>query len=394
MIKSLFNKASLAFLMLAFLASCQSAIEPKPYKPQVDLSAQEKLNKIKNFKFSSRESQIRHGNKLALDIIEKYEREGKKLNEEVSKVQYERLIKIFKRLHKISYINGESWNIVMLPDKQANAYTTFGTVIFINYGLVQALKFDDEIASILANKLASITVKNNYPATIEGQNAIDKLAILYTSLAGYDPNSYLRVWQKIFRKYGENNELFENQNINSRKFNQIELLVQKSKKYLIPGKINPNYNYILKNNSIYQNYSNSNETYNPKPPYNNADYNIYESEYLENTNKEEAKDANQLNSNQLNVSELKEIESKMQVKGADKKPNGDIVLNIKYAGTKPISNLAIKAVTEKGQSVYRYGSIIAPNQVFDANFSSDALGMGGGSRPKMKLVVDEANYLN
>lgn len=391
MIQNISCQVFKALIVLFLVTSCQNAINSKPYKSTANLSVQEKLDKLKGFNFSSRESQIKHGNKLALDIIEKYEQEGKKLNENINKVQYQRLVNIFNRLHKISYLSNENWNVVMLPDNEINAYSTFGTVIFINYGLAEAIKFDDEIASILANKLANVTARNYPSPARQGLNELDRLAILYTSLAGYDPNAYSRIWQKIFEKQGENNSFVEEQRIVTSKFYKMQLIAQKAKQYLVPGKINPNYSYILKNNSIYQTYNEDADAI-PKSLNNLNSYNNdegYKNNYLEEN------DIEKLNqNNELNITALKEIESKMQVKGADKKPNGDIVLKVKYAGTKPINNLAIKAVTEQGQSIYHHGSVIGPNQVFNANFSADALGMDGNSRPKMKLVVDEANYLN
>lgn len=385
---------------------------------------------------ADRRNQIIEGNQAAQKIIDGYYQKGAKLNEDLSQIQYQRALGIFNRVHSVSHLRNEKWTLVLLPDREFNAFVTGGTVLFVNKGLMDNLSFDDEIAAVMAHEIAHVSsnhvferkgstiasmlggsksaktsaVQAGYSTNDEAE--ADKVGILYVALAGFDPFSASRIWKKIYNQQGNYGQMYQTHPISSTRMKTAEITAQQVKQYQIPGQINPDFASILSGNSLYQTQQENDFVGpllgdDPQP----ASSTIGTSQtansalqpgkgagllaafqtastYYE--KKEEAK--TQAVNQATRIATLQEIQSKMQIMGAKKLDDKTFAMQIQYNGVKPVENLAIIAVTESNKSLFRPGKTIAPQETFTANFDSVILEPVNGFRPKMKLVVDEGSY--
>ena len=408
-------KNSLVFLLLVALASCQTLQQADKalYDGANRFSSKDLVTGERKLNFASREEQIKQGNAEALKIISDYESKGARLNEKLDANQYSRLQNIFKNIHQVSHLRDEVWQVVLLPEKEFNAFVTGGTFVFVNYGLMQSSPFDDEIAAVISHEISHVSANHvfernasNTASMLAGsklakssfmQSAYsqkdeleaDKIGVLYMTLAGYDPEASARVWEKIYSRKGNDGQVISTHPLAGQRLAQNRQTVNAVKQYLVPGQINPNYAYILEHNPLWNKGS-----FTSSIPAGAGGGIASMAETALNYYKEKQQ-AKQISAENINrVMNLKEVEKNMKILGARKLDDGKIALDIQYTGTAAITGLAIKAVTENSESIYRHQEAILPNQNFSAVFGSELFQNADGNKPKMKLVVDEAYYSN
>ncbi len=421
----------LTFLTL-LLTSCETmqALDKGLYDVTDRVTTKDLVTGQRTLSTANRDKQIAQGNQAAEQVMNSYIEKGAKLNAQLNAGQYNRAMAIFERVHAVSHTRNEQWTLVLLPDTDFNAFVTGGTYIFINKGLMDQLSFDDEIAAVIAHEIAHVSANHIFEkdgammASAIGRSKVsqtnsfqagystndeaeaDKIGILYMALAGYDPYSAGRIWQKMYNKKGNAGQMVQSHPISSDRMSAANKVAESVKKYQIPGEINPDFASILKANTLYQTQG---DVVGPQLGSTNLNTNIpasqqnsqvpvgsglvsalqTASDYYQ--KKESAK--SQGLQQTYRVTTLQEIQKNMQIAGGKMVDANNFDMQIQYKGTTPVANLAIMAVSESNSSLYRHTQTVNPGDIFTANFSSSILQSADGQKPKIKLVVDEGNYV-
>lgn len=405
------SQVAFIIFLLAAVQSCTvgNAVDRGLYSVANAVSSEDLITGRRKLSAADREKQIAQGNAYIKKLVNKYRKEGKKINEDLDANQYYRALGIFKKVHAVSHLRNEKWDLYLVPEDSFNAYTTGGTAIVVNLGLMKKLAFDDEVAAVIAHEIAHVAANHVFErqATMMAglvaksktikQGAVqaayshndeaeaDKVGILYDALAGYDPMSASRIWAKIYRERGNNGQSYQDHPISSERLKNAKDVAEKVEQYYIPGRQNPNFEAILFNNSLYQKQLSSYKA-------GSGGGVAAVAETLANyyAAKQNAKKEAFRQSQRIGV--LKDIQSNMKIVNGKMLDNGKVAMLVQYTGSRPIGRLAIKAVSPSGSSIYRHNSVVHPNEKFTAQFSGGILKTSDGSKPKIKLVVDEGKY--
>ena len=89
---------------------------------------------------------------------------------------------------------------------------------------------------------------------------------------------------------------------------------------------------------------------------------------------------------------LEEVQKNMQIMNGKRVSDENFAMVVKYTGSKAVKNLQVKAVTQFNQSLYSHDDVIEPQSSFTALFDSKILDSASGEKPKLKLVVSNAEY--
>lgn len=90
---------------------------------------------------------------------------------------------------------------------------------------------------------------------------------------------------------------------------------------------------------------------------------------------------------------LREIQSNLKLIDTGKAQDGSIGMRFQYVGQRPVGNLALKAVSKTGESVFRVRNVVNPGTQFNAFFRPEIVDTSLGANQKVKLLVDEGAYL-
>lgn len=112
---------------------------------------------------------------------------GKSVHQSVAKkykfpdspAQLERLRRIGERLAKVSDRQDYEYHFYLLEDDAMNAFTTPGGNIYVNTGLLDKLKSDDQVASVLAHEIGHCAARHTikkFQAAL-GYNIISAIVI-------------------------------------------------------------------------------------------------------------------------------------------------------------------------------------------------------------------------
>ncbi len=408
------KKLFLCFIIANFLSACQTmqAVDRTLYNAANKVTTKDLVTGRRSISSADRPSQIAKGNQAAKKIIDGYIQKGAKLNENLSKSQYERALAIFNRVHSVSHLRGEEWQLILLPDNQFNAFVTGGTYLFVNKGLMDKLSFDDEVAAVIAHEIAHISANhvferegsmmasmlagsksaktNSYQAgfSTNDEYEADNIGILYMALAGYDPYATGRIWQKIYSSSGTFGQAYQTHPITSERMQNANAIASKVKQYQISGTINPDFANILSGNNLYQTAS---EQALPQAGMGGglAAVLMTATDFYAKKTRAKSQAASQTN----RIATLREIQQNMQIIGAEKLDENSFAMKVQYNGNMPVKNLAVMAVSPERQSLYRVKNIVQPNSSFTAIFDNSVLVMSDGSKAKMKLVVDEGVFV-
>ena len=223
--------------------------------------------------FHARREQIIQGNAAMRRIVKKYDR----LNAKVDQRSYSRLLNIFKRIHAVSHFANENWKVLLLPEDEFNAFVTGGTYVAVFQGLMDDVQDDAAIAAVIGHEIGHVAANHvferqqlfialaevaladgpvtgsrfAYSALNEGE--ADKIGVVYTALAGYDPQAISRLWGDIARKYGDDWSWFRTHPASSDRTRTTRTLANRARQYYIPGARNPNYDKLVRCNDFWCN---------------------------------------------------------------------------------------------------------------------------------------------
>ena len=223
--------------------------------------------------FHDRSEQISRGNAIMERIVGKY----RYINRDVDPRNYARLLAIFGRIHRVSHYAHEDWEVLLLPEESFNAFVTGGTCIAVHWGLMDLIQDDAAVAAVLGHEIGHVTANHVF----EKQGALirlaestfgdgsrtgsafayntlneveaDKIGIVYTALAGYDPRAVSVIWDRIARQYGDNWSWFRTHPANSDRARATAAMADRARPYFTPGRINPNHAALARCNLFWCN---------------------------------------------------------------------------------------------------------------------------------------------
>jgi predicted Zn-dependent protease len=273
--KSLFLLAAVT----VFLSGCQTLkkVDQSLYQVAESVSERDRVTGQRTLSMANRQTQIKQGNAHIEAILAKEKKEKRPVNAALNKKQYYRLLKVFDRIHQVSHLKHERWQPILIKRDSFNAFTTGGTYIVVHTQLMDILKDDSELAAVIGHEIAH-TVANHvferqshaqisalagsnsarrsgYQAafTHESEREADKIGILYSALAGYDPMAASRIWQRKYTEQGNARALFLHSHpVNAERYQETLAAGKAVKQYYRKGQINPRSAQILDNNVLWR----------------------------------------------------------------------------------------------------------------------------------------------
>lgn len=274
-----FNKRAVFLLAILFLCSnlvaCES-IDKALYSATDSLTSVDRVTGERSLNIYSRAEQIQKSNAMTNQMVQQqYLDQGKKINSELDMKAYKRLQRIFEPIHQVSHLRDEKWSVILLPEDSFNAFVMGGTYVLVNKGLMDEVKSDDELAYILGHEIAHVAANHVYEGqsynmgallagsksvkrssfqaayTHENEEEADRVGLLYSTLAGYDPMASKESWVRMGSMHGQNAANYSTHPIAKERAETNEKLATLYKEYYKPGIINPNYKEILKNNTVF-----------------------------------------------------------------------------------------------------------------------------------------------
>lgn len=378
--------------LIAVLTGCAD-LDKSLYAVGNGVSSIDRVTGQRSLNLTSRPQQIEKGNQIAQQIInELYIAKNKPINEKLDTVQYDRVKKIVDRIISVSHLSGESWDAYLVPDDDFNAYTTGGTKIVINKGLLDQVKNDDEIAAVLGHEIAHVAANHIFEGqanalaesiksskvvkrqsfqsafTMANEEEADKIGTLYAVLAGYDPYAASSIWKRMYEHEG-NFSLFGNDHpMNGKRYEKTKQLGDEYNQYYIPGQINPDHSEILRKAFLVSS---------PQSlaPGEGGGALAVLAATLDGVNKyygaklEEKKQKEQIQRDQI---------ASQSIKPGWRKVTGPhtVAVNMHYTGNTPLSSISMLAKLGDETAVSNIDSPIAPNSVFKIEFEFPKTNLG------------------
>ena len=276
--KPLYSNILIYLSAILLLSGCQTlqSVDQGLYNIAESVSEKDRVTGQRSLSLASRSQQIQQGNAAVEQLLAAEQKAGRKTNQQLDKTQYWRMVQIFDRIHRVSHLNDERWQPILIDRDSFNAFTTGGTYIVVHRGLMTQLKDDDEVAAVLAHEVAhtvanhvfeaqslqqvtalansSSSGRDGYRAAFTQKNEYeaDRIGVLYSALAGYDPMAASRIWKRQYEAEGNRRGLFfQSHPINSDRERVNRINGEKVKPYYQAGRINPNHAQLLQNNALW-----------------------------------------------------------------------------------------------------------------------------------------------
>jgi len=270
-------KQSCLYVAALLFSGCATmqAIDRGMYSAAEAVTERDQVTGRRTLSLEDRASQIQKGNHLAEQFVSEAKASGKGLNAEYDPVAYERIRKIFMRLHQVSHVRDEQWTPILVEETAWNAFTTGGTYFVINSSLEKDLKDDSELANVIAHEMAHTVANHVFESqsymqlnalagshsarrdtfqsafTHEDEAEADRIAILYCALAGFDPYAGARIWQRMYQQTGNDAHFVQDHPMNSERAAQAQQVATTVARYYNPGQMNPDYFSILQSNAVF-----------------------------------------------------------------------------------------------------------------------------------------------
>lgn len=243
------------------------------YDVHRSITQEDKITGQRVLGFHTRSEQISQGNAVMQRIVKDYRR----LNEQVNRREYSRLKEIFQFVHSVSHYAQEDWKVLLLPDDDFNAFVTGGTYVAVNEGLMTRVLDDSAVAAVVGHEIGHVTANHvfekqgslillsqtilgdgprsgaSYAYSALNETEADKIGVIYTALAGYDPNAVSTLWDRMARRHGDDWSWFRTHPANSDRARATRTMARQAREYYIPGRINPNHRRLARCNRLWCN---------------------------------------------------------------------------------------------------------------------------------------------
>jgi len=271
------TKISTLLLAVFFLNGCQTLteIDKGLYEAADNVTEKDRITGLRTLSFQDRQAQIETGNKDMADYLNEIKKKNIKINEDLDPAMYARLQNVFSRVHSISHFRDEKWEAILVDDDSFNAFVTGGTYIVVCKGLMNEVS-DAELAAVISHEIGHVVAnhgferrthriilliaqsnsakRDSYVAafTHEDEREADRIGVLYSALAGFDPYAAHRLWKRKFEESGDLWIGFTNDHpVNSQRSAEAEAVAGKVSQYYSEGSINQNFEKLLVNNSLW-----------------------------------------------------------------------------------------------------------------------------------------------
>ncbi len=119
-------KISPVIMCVALLSGCEAlqSVDRGLYSAAETVSERDIVTGQRTLSMASRGQQIAQGNAAVEQIVAEQQKAGKKINAELDAKAYQRLIRVFDRIHRVSHLANERWQPVLIDDPSFNAFST------------------------------------------------------------------------------------------------------------------------------------------------------------------------------------------------------------------------------------------------------------------------------
>jgi Zn-dependent protease with chaperone function len=264
--------------LLVLFTSCAS-IDEGMMAASDAITTKDAVTGSRELNFTSDEAEIKDATETTSQLLKSAKQKGLKIDADLP--EYAQIIKIFNRLKKVTHRQQLPWEIHELgEDKNFNAFTVGGGKIFIFSGLFNkeyGVRGDDELATVIAHEMGHVSARHvsesqakmialkiaDEKAAARGtltasfttiqEDEADRLAALYSALAGFDPEAGAAIWSRVNKKFGSNaGGLLYDHPLSDDRANNVKNYASKTKQYFTQGEINPDHVAILENNALFQ----------------------------------------------------------------------------------------------------------------------------------------------
>tara|TARA_R110002167_G_scaffold140612_3_gene328532 strand:- start:11903 stop:13177 length:1275 start_codon:yes stop_codon:yes gene_type:complete len=399
------------------LSGCESlkSVDQGLYSIAESVSEQDRITGQRSLSLASRGEQISRGNEVIEQLLAQEQQQGKRINQQLDKTQYWRMIQIFDRIHRVSHLSDERWQPILIDRDSFNAFTTGGTYIVVHLGLMQQLQSDDEVAAVLAHEIAH-TVANHvfegqslakatslansnsssregYQAafTHENEREADRTGVLYSALSGYDPLAASRIWKRQFEAEGNRRAFFFHSHpVNGDREQENRINGEKVKGYYQPGQINPNHAALLEDNVLWSRRSSEPTTGGDGSGLTALTSTLFGA-YVQH---QQAKQGEQQQLQQIQL--VKYVQSQLKITG-DTRPAPDRWrLQLQYTGQVRLRGLTLGGQIAQGKDqpalviLAQTKQALQTGSAFELEFKHDALSTLKQPREVVKLYLDDA----
>jgi predicted Zn-dependent protease len=380
------------------------------------VTERDRITGKRTLSLEDRAAQIQKGNQWAEQFIAEAKVSGKRLNADYNPVAYERIKRIFSRLHQVSHVREEQWTPVLVEEKAWNAFTTGGTFFVINSGLEEDLKDDAELANVIAHEMAHTVANHVFEGqsymrlnalggsksvrrdtfqaafTHESEAEADQLAVLYCALSGYDPYAGARIWQRMHQQTGDGALFVHDHPMNSERAAQAQRVATQAAKYYVPNQLHPDYLSILQSNEVFAKQADSGVEAGKGGGFLSA------LEATLNTMNQQQQAKLEEQRQRLRMQFMQSIHQVSAIVSSGPAGPTRWRVTVRYGGNRPLTDLSFKL------SVKRLGAnpleiarqlpgVLNPSSTFYVDFESPELNAYGTQPQNVKFVYDNARAL-
>lgn len=383
----------LVALSTASLVGCQAlqTVDRGLYQAAEQVSERDRVTGQRSLSLADRNAQIQQGNGYIKQLLDAEQKAGRKVNSALDAAQYERLVRVFDRIHQVSHLRQERWIPLLIERDSFNAFTTGGTYIVVHTELMKQLSDDNELAAVIGHEVAH-TVANHlgesqghqmasrlsgsksatrkgYQAafTHENEREADRVGVLYSALAGYDPAAGSNIWQRQYQQEGNARTLFAHDHpVNAERAAENRQSAEKVRPYYTANKQNPQYAELLINNTLWQQQGEG-----PAAGEGGGLMAVLSTAAGAYMQHEQTK--NEMHRQQQQSAFVKAVEQRMKLVSAKQQADGRLETRWQFqAQNPPLKNLVMGLMVQQGKKVARVVAHIegriAPGQRFPARF--------------------------
>ncbi|TKW60841.1 MAG: peptidase M48 [Blastochloris viridis] len=394
--------------MAVLLAGCAeqlSGLDQSLYGVANSVSTQDRVTGSRILASGDRAAQIAESNAAIDQQLAKLTAGGGKINADVDPAGYAKLVTITQRIIQASHFAGEAsqWKVVLLPEKDFNAYVNGGSYVMVYKGLLDSVKSDDEIAAVIGHEVGHVAANHvgrqqayqivslldrknasndafGESFTLAQEQQADQIGILYAALAGYDPMAASTLWNRLYAQQGQSAGLISSHPLNGDRAASTKQIGQQVAQYRVAGRVNPQAQEILVNNVLWQ------RSTLPQLAAGQGGGLLAVAQTAWTTYQERETAQGLAEAQTARAAQVKAVQQALVVRNINGVDPDTVVVQMTYQGTQPLAELRLALQTAKARVIASAGAV-APGATFDVTFSQAGSGVGGGG--KVTIAVDE-----
>jgi predicted Zn-dependent protease len=399
-----FMSAVAVGVLLAGCAEQLAGLDQSLYGVANSVSTQDRVTGSRILASGDRAAQMAESNAAMDQEIAKLTASGAKINAQVDAVGYARLVAITQRVIKASHFVDEAsqWKVVLLPEKDFNAFVNGGSYVMVYKGLLDAVKSDDEIAAVIGHEVGHVAAnhvgrqqayqivslldrKNGGEAfeqsfTLAQEQQADQIGILYAALAGYDPMAASALWSRLYAQQGQYAGMISDHPLNGDRAASTKQLGQQVAQYRVAGQVNPQAQDILVNNVLWQ------RSTLPQLAAGQGGGLMAVAQTAWTTYQERETAQGLAKAQTARAAQVKAVQDALVVRNIDAVDADTAVVRMTYQGTVPLVELRLALQAAKARVIASAGAVAA-GATFDVTFTKVGSGIGEGG--KVTIGVDE-----